>query len=112
MSKKSHGDRAILRRPYEHRANSDRTVPVTHNRSICDRCITTATRCSLVYVRLRNVEVTISLACFVWRNQNCGTIQWKSLVIYSRFDTQEFHHHLLIITNTLNGDLRKIRQSR
>jgi len=27
--KKSHGDRAILRRPYEHRANSDRTVPVT-----------------------------------------------------------------------------------
>ena len=36
MSKKSHGDRAILRRPYEHRANSDHTVPVTPNRSICD----------------------------------------------------------------------------
>jgi len=40
ISKKSHGDRAILRRPYEHRANSDRTVAVTHSRSICDRCIT------------------------------------------------------------------------
>jgi len=29
MGKKSHGDHAILRRPYEHRANSHRTVPVT-----------------------------------------------------------------------------------
>jgi len=36
MSKKSHGNRAILRRPYEHRANLDRTAPVTPNRSICD----------------------------------------------------------------------------
>jgi len=44
MSKKSQGNRAILRRPYEHRANSDRTVPVTPNRSICDWCFTLKTR--------------------------------------------------------------------
>ena len=29
----------ISRRPYDDRANSDRTVPVTPNRSICDWCI-------------------------------------------------------------------------